>query len=227
VIFSLLIHPDDKGRLYAHGVEFPSNSSTIINDDALDSLMNLSDTNRRVRLKPDAAIGGKKLVWLTTKELLDKVILNSTNPADKIRDMLGLVHQKPNQVLIALHFQAERIQDSVIFGRPTFADASTHKRFSTRAERQSNRKRVGWGHTVDLELLAANKPFVDGVPERIMSPISATSFNDSPIISFTPLNKIMIERGKDALDNDGAFSLRLERGRDESTLKIKMMDILS
>jgi hypothetical protein len=223
-IIPLLIRPEDLGTFAAKGVEFPS--SGLMNDDSLDALTRLPETDRQVQLKDEAAIGGKKLAWISLANRLTNVLRRAPSPADEARDTLGLVHYERDVVLIALYYSAE-VLDYNACARPTFADAGTHSRFKARADSAINRMRAAWGHTAHLGRFVRGERNIDGLPERVSSPIGQAAMTASPIITLIPLGRLAASRGRDVNDNDQKYAERLRAGRDKSELKSRMFGILS
>jgi len=224
-IFSILISNDDLRRLYSVGVEFPSDYSQPMKDDALKALMDLPEADRVFRLKAGAAIGNKKLVWFSMKDRMENILSSAVNSADAVRDVLGLVHRKPDDVIIALYLSA-KVLNHVNCARPTFADASTNTRFKAIADEVLNRKRSSWGHTAHLDYFANKRSSIDGLPERITSPIDQAAMVDAPINRFIPLGKVTTLRGHTVDDDDAEYARRLLSVRNIHQLKVSMLGII-
>ena len=124
---------------------------------------------------------------------------------DRARDRLGLIHRKVGDSLVALYLPAKAI-DPLPNGRPTFADAGIHARFKSRADTTANRKRCRWGHTADLDKFGRSERYIDGLPERVSSPILSDKLGG---IAFIPLGDVSTARGASPGDGDAAFADRL------------------
>jgi hypothetical protein len=159
-----------------------------------------------VRLKLGATVGRpNRLLWLTPVDGL-KAELARISSADCIRDRLGLIHyDRVGDALVALHLPSKAMAASE-HGRPTAADAGSHARFKTRADRVINRRRSAWGYTADLQKLSSGKPTIDGLSERVATPIPGARLG---IITVTPLHHIVAARGITPKDDHDAFASRL------------------
>jgi hypothetical protein len=224
-IFSILISNDDLRILYSKGVEFPTNNIQPMKDDAISALMSLTEPERKVKLKDSAAIGNKGLVWYTLEERLNNALSRTPNKADEARDILGLVHRRSDDVMIAMHISSKVIKNT-LNSRPTFADATTHPRFKTKADKFSNIKRSSWGHTAHLAFFAEDKQIIDGLPERVCSPIKQSHMVVDPEISYTPLGKVITTRGHDIVDDDKEYGQRLLNRRTIHEVKSQLLGII-
>ena len=117
--------------------------------------MDIPDSLRTGRLGAGKSIGRSGIVWITGKPILDEELAGYAQPADRARDVLGLVHRKPPEVLVVLHFPWA-VTDKVRSARPTFMDAGDHLRFRVQAGARHRRRMAAWGHTVDLAKVSAN-----------------------------------------------------------------------
>lgn len=196
-------------------------------EEALEKLIEKTEAEREVRLKNKASIGLRNdLVWYTTKERIDETLLTASDRVERIRDALGLVQRKKNDVLFALHIPGRMIK-SVRNGRPTFADAgSKNTRFRARADKASNEKRAHWGDTIDLECINSGHSCLDGLPWRVAQPLLVDDWIGVPKITFTPIGIVKTERGKTASDDDERFAGHMCNGRTIPTLENELMDIL-
>lgn len=206
-VFGLIIHPTDKNQLVVNGFEFPTSKDQVVNDSALSKLIALPESARRIRLNPSVSIG-ENLVWYTPRLELEKKLVSATNHANKTRDLLGLAHKKSGDVMIALHFDAAALK-FVKNGRPIFADAGNEPRFKAVADNISARKNKAWGRTADLELFSSGKLKLDGLPERVCSPINHEALRACPEILFTPLGRVTSNSGETAYDSNSLFAQHL------------------
>ena len=192
-------------------------------------MMDIPDSLRIGRLGAGKSIGGRSgSVWITGKSILDEELDGYEQPADRARDVLGLVHQKPRNVLVALHFPWS-VTDKVRSARPTFMDAGDHRRFRAQAGARHRRRMAAWGHTVDLAKVSAKAKNVDGLPERICGEIDSGALAPTGgKFSFTPLGRVTTERGHDANthDNDAAFARRMANGRADPELANALLEII-
>lgn len=108
----------------------------------------------------DAKLGYGAL-WLTPDELAGK-------KADRIRDLLGLVHHGAGVPLVRVGVSAESVRGLHVH-RPTFATAGTHKRFRQRPQRSTP---LGCGRAIDLSKHRRQPPDtdVDGAIEVVTEP---------------------------------------------------------
>ena len=97
--------------------------------------------------------------------------------AEKARDMLGLVHYRQNDELIALCFSPPKGQKCY---RPTVIESQGNTRF--RQHNYLNPKENRWGHTVNLKAFADNADDITGVPELTLPPVT---LNDCKPVLFT------------------------------------------
>ena len=150
--------------------------------------------------------------------------LGDSHPAECLRDALGLIHHGADKALAALHLPADLVHRRE-GGRPTFADAGSHRRFRADADTRRAQGRSAWGCTVHLAHLEAGRKQVDGRMERVVPPIPA---RDVGKIRVTPLGSTLTERGAPAsAANDAAFAERLLRQHGGRTqLRARLGDIL-
>ena len=132
---------DDKTRdaLKAKSIHFPATHSSDWTDDFIRTMMDIPDSLRTGRFGSGKSIGRSGSVWITGKPILDAKLNGYRQPADPARDVLGLVHRKPPDVLVALHFPWA-VTDKVRFARPTFMDAGDHRRFRAQAGARHRRR---------------------------------------------------------------------------------------
>ncbi|MBF0097080.1 MAG: hypothetical protein HQM04_03235 [Magnetococcales bacterium] len=123
---------------------------------------------------PGASVGSpsSSLFWVAPKMHVDQLRkeCNSTNSslADRLRDILGLPHHQPGEVLLELYCPGS-IMGNAVFAAPTFIEAASHSRFKARPDCEAA---DNWGRTADLALVwppGANSGKVDGLPEAVVA----------------------------------------------------------
>lgn len=224
---------DDTTRdaLKAKSIHFPGTNSSDWTDDFVRTMMDIPDSLRTGCLGAGKSIGGRNgSVWITGKSILDEELDGYEQPADRARDVLGLVHRKPRKpenVLVALHFPWA-VMDKVRSARPTFMDAGDHHRFRAQAGARHRRRMAAWGHTVDLAKVSAKAKNVDGLPERVCGEIDSGALAPTGRFGFTPLGRVTIQRGRkaDTHGNDAAFARRMANGRINRELANALLGII-
>lgn len=174
-------------------------------------------------------IGRKKggVFWISLNSVLQQEIdsVNSVKRSDRVRDVLGLIdynnRKKKETVLVALLIPGDLISKKR-HARPTFADAIKHSRFKPHADLPQNRKRSGWGCTVDLEKIFFKKKDVDGLPERIVEAIPTWEVEE---LEYFILGKLKSARGLDDSDCNRAFKERLLNGKDINAVIDELMSL--
>lgn len=227
-----VIDDTTKHALAAQSIHFTANDSSDWADDFVRTMMDIPDSLRTGRFGAGKSIGRPSgSVWITGKPILDEELAGYGQPADRARDVLGLVHRKPKkppEVLVALHFPWA-VTDKVRSARPTFMDAGDHRRFRVQADARYRRRMAAWGHTVDLAKVSAKAKNVDGLPERVCGEIDSGALAPTGgKFGFTPLGRVTTERGHDANthDNDAAFAQRMARGRTNRALADALLRII-
>lgn len=220
---------DDTTRdaLKAKSIHFPATHSSDWTDDFVKSMIDLPDSLRTGRIGSGKSIGRSGSIWITGKPILDEKLDGYDQPADQTRDVLGLVHRKPPDVLVAFHFPWA-VTDKVRSARPTFMDAGDHRRFRAQAGARHRQRMVAWGHTVDLAKASANAKNMDGLPERVCGEIDSGALAPTGVFGFTPLGRVTTERGHgaDTHGNDAAFAQRMANGRTNSKLADALLGII-
>lgn len=220
---------DDTTRdaLKSKAIHFPATHSSDWTDDFVQTMMDVPVDVRTCRFGAGKSIGQSGCIWTTNNPLLNEKIAEHDQPADQVRDVLGLVHRKPPDVLIAFHFPWT-VTDKVRSARPTFMDAGDHRRFRAQAGAQRRQKMAAWGHTVDLAKASAKADNIDGLPERVCGEIDSDALEPTGVFGFAPLGRVATERGHDAdtHGNDAAFAQRLANGRTNSQLTNALLDII-
>jgi len=193
-----VMHRDDRRRLVAGAVLLPSAGS------AAPGFKWRGHGPWRVALKDGATLGRPGgVVWLTLSHTLVADIA-SVDAADRVRNRLGLVHHASGVALLAIRIESGVMAGKKV-GRPTFADAGSHRRFRSMADKSVNRRRKTWGCSVDLSLLAGGEKWVDGVPERVACPLSR---REAVSVEIRYLGETRTDLGSDPAD-DVAFAERL------------------
>ena len=163
-----------------------------------------------IALRPGSTLGNPHGVFWVTPISGMRRDMNGATVADRLRDLLGLVHFREGWVLVAVCLPAATIAPGES-ARPTFADAGGHRRFRVRADRSDNRRQVTWGYTICLSRLASGERRIDGRRERVSRPIPASRVGSLRVV---PLGKTLVTRGDDrssARDDDKTFAERLAR----------------
>ena len=220
---------DDKTRdaLKAKAIHFPTTHNSDWTDDFVRTMMDLPDSLRTGHFGSGKSIGRSGSVWITGKPILDAKLNGYGQPADRARDVLGLVHRQPPDVLVAFHFPWA-VMDNVRSARPTFMDAGDHRRFRAQAGARHRRRMAAWGHTVDLAKVSAKAKNVDGLPERVCGEIDSGALAPTDRFGFTPLGRVTTERGHsaDTHGNDAAFARRMANGRTNRKLATALSGII-
>lgn len=155
-----------------------------------------------ITLRKDRGLGRPGCVlWVTPADDAASDISNRDG-ADRLRDLLGLVHVEKGDALVAVQLPSHVLGSAV---RPTFADAGSHRRFKAKVELVENReRRPEWGYTADLAELALKASLMDGRPERVANPVPGTGIGP---IRAMPLGYVREDRGKDGqADDDNAYA---------------------
>lgn len=130
-----------------------------------------------------------KVLWITP----ENYTLNAragVYPAVKLRDRLGLVHHFQNQ-LLAMTLPATTIH-SLAHGRPTVADAGSHRRHMARGAQHAVPNPDPWGKTADLSRITPSDFDFDGLLERIVQPIPVSTL---PVVEVQALGSCGSQRG--------------------------------
>ncbi|MGO9313241.1 MAG: hypothetical protein ACLQDI_10950 [Syntrophobacteraceae bacterium] len=132
--------------------------------------------------------------------------------ATEVRDALGLIDVKANTYLLAIQFFCEDLHriTNLKMARPGFADLGNRRFAVCLNDISGDVYKNNWGLTVHLGKLRANPPqkAIDGIPERICSPIPLSNIADS--IDVAPLGWVISNRGEETgVDDDPSFIGRL------------------
>jgi hypothetical protein len=212
LLFRLIPENERRGLAARGAISLASVHPTM---DEEESFFLSGEQTLTLRKDPDGALqrtigapGG--VVWLTPSAGLARLV-KAARAADRLRDVLGLLHHPRGRCLAVLHLDDLAVQRCGT-ARPTFADAGSHRRFKVRADAERNRQRSAWGHTADLARLASGAPILDGRPERVCGPIPT---EDLDSIRVTPLGRTLATRGETSKganrDDDPAFAAQLVR----------------
>ena len=157
------IHPDDVEWLRTQGLIFPMRDGGPMVPEMIEAWRGRPASERQVRFNPGASLGRPGgVLWFTRRDCLTVAQRQGDqDPAQRSRDVLGLVHQGTGIVLAAMHMPARFLQ-SVRFRRPTFVDAGSHRRFKTWPDGARARQDRAWGFTTDLAKVESEKECVDG-----------------------------------------------------------------
>jgi len=161
-----------------------------------------------------ASFSCPRYVWLSRGSHVDKKCAEDTRVisiATKIRDVLGLVHIMDGVYLLSLSFPAEELHliSGLRMARPSSTDMG-NRRFAVYLNKAAEPiYKEMWGVTVHLGRID-DKPRnrINGVPERICSPIQLTDIGSS--ITVNPLGWVEGSRGATSgIDDDDVYISRL------------------
>ena len=183
----------------------------------------VSDGFASTQPPPLGGLGG--VLWFTRRDCLTVAQRQGDqDPAQRSRDVLGLVHRGAGIVLAAMHMPARFLQ-SVRFRRPTFVDAGSHLRFKTWPDGARARQDRAWGCTADLAKVESEKDCVDGCVERVTPSISGQCLADQGTFEVELLGSVTnaTNRGPNA---DQAFAKRLRGALTVERLARKLQALL-
>lgn len=129
-------------------------------------------------------------VWCADGDLVDDEIRTSSRrgpDGSKVRDALGLIDTKRDTYLLSLKFSAGHLHSlaGLEMARPTFSD-NGNRRFAVYINREAEPIYTdGWGQTVHLAKLREGLSKINGLPERICSPIQLSHIGDELSVSPT------------------------------------------
>jgi hypothetical protein len=211
---------DSRRALSARVPFFGSASAYIKDDDVTDEMRALSDADRRFRISSSASIPRYgRFFWFTQGKQL-KTISRGSEPANAVRDALGLIHYRDGFSATALFFAGHDLS-TLRTSRPTFADAATHKRFLAQPGLARHRQQKCWGWTVNLAQVTPSATHCDGLSERVAIRFNGTVHANCTFI-FLPLGKTLGSRGNNAQDNDAIYADIIRRGRTTDDLLITL-----
>jgi hypothetical protein len=154
--------------------------------DAKEKIINLPDEFRAGLFPGDGsmALGDQQFIyWFTGSAALEARVgprqdwhaPSGERPvSDRIRDALGLVHRRENELMTVLFFPSALLKDRSY--RPTIAEAKAHTRFVARADGKHDRTSGRAGQTVDLYRLQLGDADLNGLPEVISVGVSYASY---------------------------------------------------
>jgi len=148
------------------------------------------------------------LAWITSEDKITSI----GSSGDKIRDALGLIDSKPDTFHVVVVFDSINLGAHPI-ARPTFADGG-NTRFRVVPDEPAPRD---WGITVDLGKFATGEAIVDGLPERVIPPISLRTITPE----FRAVGWVTTTRGTMANDSDAMFVQRLLKNVSLGKSKLK------
>jgi hypothetical protein len=212
-----IMSQDDKNKIQKIvGAPFPQNNHNI-SERYAKNLRKLDASHRKFSMQNEDSGGNivyikQFILWFTSEIELEGLRVNwsgSGDEAQRIRDLLGLIHFTPDTWLIALTFDG-RVAQRVGHWRPLFCDARGNPRFMLLCSNGEDRIRPAspWGQTADLDRLDRGKGTCDGLPERVMH----TACNDdfaNEMITFEVLGRVNAQRGTAPYGSHGAFASRL------------------
>jgi len=127
-------------------------------------------------------------VWFTDGDHMDKEVRSNPSgdsEATKVRDALGLIETKSGTYLLALKFSARHLHTllGLKIARPTFSDTG-NSRFAVYINADAEPLYgARWGQTVHLHKLRNRRTKINGLPERICSPIPLAHIGASLSVS--------------------------------------------
>ena len=222
---TFIVHEDGRRKLAGTA---PGVSLGEVTDDEQEALAGTPCPVDKMMLRPGAMIGKPEgLLWITLWEEV-QVGTKLHNPANHVRDLLGLVDHIEGDRLIALRIPATIIDPRQSkcerSGRPTFADAGgRHPRFKCGADTIKCQQRSAWGFTANLAAFAQGDPILDGVPERVRSSVTTDALGD---VDFIALGTVDMTRGNTHTDDNNAYADRLCAARDQDALKRELLQVL-
>jgi len=169
-----------------------------------------------------------KHVWFTDASHIEaeiKTHANTDTDATKVRDALGLITTKGDTYLLSLQFPSNVLCSisNLRMARPGFADLGNKRYVLYLNKHAENVYRNNWGLTVHLRKLRRVPPeFINGVPERICSPIPLSVVETS--LEVKPLGWVVSNRGEEiGIDDDNAFIKRLLGRRNLTAIKQQLI----
>ncbi len=186
---------------------------------AVEELNTISD-----KYRSGAKLGGnpkRPLFWITPSIEKERRVNTSSERADCVRDRLGLINYGNNKALVEIQIPGNVILEHES-ARPTFIDAVSLSRFRVSPDTIKAEKRSAWGCTVDLAKFTDQWPQIDGLPERVVSPIDC---NENLGLKFKHIGRTTSSRGNGLQDNDEAFAKRLSNGTHLDSLKQDILDL--
>lgn len=214
--------PASKSKFAAQGIVFPFTTEPDgAETDAL-ILGDLDPADSGFRIG-DAGFGDR-LLWVTRTSQLDAGLAGVVKEklADAARDIVGLVHRKPKDVILSVEVPTASLSGRRM-ARPTFLDG-VNSRFTSVPRDAPPPPEADWGWTFDLRALFVPGLRMAGVPERICDHRPVTGFAGKQS-SFKPLGVVEASRGDLVGVKDDLFAshLREPQTRDDLVALLQAM----
>lgn len=168
--------------------------------------------------------------WVTCHDILQERIFDISldEKAHSVRDLLGLIHYPDSEdeiplFLVGMLFSNDSIKQQKS-ARPVFINAITHSRFKTIPDSSINRRRSGWGCTVDLNKFLNCNEHIDGLIERVVESIATKKIRT---IKTHFLGNVTVIRGEQGSDNNEAFLNQLLNDETKTIMIETLMDKLN
>ncbi len=202
---------EDRLRLRREGLALPSSAAEFMANSTINEWRGKPASVRTARFEPSKSLG-RAVAWFTRRDDLMRATasVRDADRAQRTRDVLGLAHHRAGTMLAVLHFPPATLA-GIVSARPTFADATSHRRFKTWPDGPGARRRRHWGTTADLEALDAAATSVDGCRERVTKKIDGAWLGDGRF-EFELLGSVLASVGTGEAA-DTAFATRLAEGR--------------
>ncbi|MBF0137097.1 MAG: hypothetical protein HQL65_12725 [Magnetococcales bacterium] len=162
-----------------NGLHVPRDESQV-EERHLQRLEKASGDGKYFHLEADVYMGNARgFFWATPTKYVDTIrasfLPNGEKLADRIRNILGLVHYRASRRILEFMTSQEVLQKHKQ-ALPTFIEAAGHARF--KAVPCPGQPQDGWGRTADLEKAwpcqitdASINRSVEGLPERVVERI--------------------------------------------------------
>lgn len=153
----------------------------------------------RFPLRKGAQLGGA-LLWFTAAEEVERIRAAGTAAtlAERLRDAFGLCHYPKATGLVVVRFDGDVLSGRDHY-RPVFIDAPGQKRFKLRHSVDDAGEPATWGHTADLVRLETTGDLtahIDGVQERVVTPLLQSAFNGA-MLEFEPVGVTTTTRAEE------------------------------
>ncbi len=195
-----LLHSDDVERIEkASGWTLPLGTAPYIDPAGVKRLQGLGPQEFDLAASTSGGLPvalGRILLWFTTVDDIDQARRLAKTPdafADRLRDVLGLVHLQKNQWLVQITFSGDAAELGEHY-RPVFCDARGHRRFMVRSSLSDVDQPKEWGQTADLEMVEDGLPTFDGGCERVVPPLPLRDFAGKKL-RFEVIGQLSAARG--------------------------------